>query len=152
MSRVNYGLWIWRVVSWDTLLPAAMLLAPRAIVWLAPNRWGLITLAAVSLPILAFLLRLHAGGRQIAGNHCSANVRRIQFSVLFVGIIPLVLFDCFMFIGAVANGKPDNETIMFLFVLVCIYLSAMVIAMYPGRRSEPAISASNDDWGDPGSA
>jgi hypothetical protein len=138
VSSVNYALWFWRIISWDALLPAAMILAPFAIRWVVPNRQGFMEIAAVTLPILAFFLRVSAGKRQIAHNRCSMKVRRIQFGVFCVGIFPLVLFDCFMMLGALAgNGRPDDDTIKALAVMIGIYLSAMTLAMYPGRASGP---------------
>jgi hypothetical protein len=147
VSRVNYALWFWRILSWDTLLPAAMLLAPLAIRWVAPNRQGFMEIAAVSLPILAFFLRLHAGRRQIADNQWSMRMRRSQFAVFCVGIFPLVLFDCCVMLGALAaNGRPDSETLTALAVMLGIYLSAMTLAMYPGQRIEPMLQVSSDHW------
>ena len=133
MNRINYGVWLWRVISWDTLLPAAMIFAPSAILWVAPNRQGFMEIAAVSLPIVAFFLRVSAGRRQIAKNQCSTRVRRIQFGIFCVGIFPLVLFDCFMILGELANVGPgwDYDTVIALAVMIAIYLSAMVIAMFP---------------------
>jgi len=153
VSRVIYALWFWRIISWDTLLPAAMILAPFAIRWAVPNRQGFMEIAAVSLPILAFFLRLRVGKRQIANNQCSTMMRRIQFGIFCVGIFPLVLFDCFIMLGAFANAGPgpDNDTIKALAVMIGIYLTAMTLAMYPGQRIEPTSPSSSDLWAVPDS-
>jgi len=85
-EHVNSAHWMWRVVSWDTLLPAFVWVAPYIIELAFPRREGLIEAAAVALPIAAFFLRIHAGRRQIAIIHCADSTRRLQRIVLIIGV------------------------------------------------------------------
>ena len=140
LQRVDYGRWLWRVISWDTLLPAFILLIPGAIEQAFPNHPGLIEIAAIALPIMAFLLRVGAGVRQIASNHCGCYTRRLQRVVLVIGVLPLIAVD-FLLVGAhlmppgaLAQAGSDWQIWA---VLLAIYLTAMVIVMYPGRERIP---------------
>lgn len=135
IARIDFGFWLRRIVTWDGLLPILMWLAPWAIETVLPNRRGAIEIAAVVLPIVALFLRFHSGIRQIASNRCAKLFRGVQFAVFVIGILPLVLFDCFMMLAHLmpAGGPMAAEDVFVCTVLLLIYLTAMTIAMYPGR-------------------
>lgn len=135
-NQVNYRTWFFRVITWDGLLPACILLAPTVAELLLPHNRGLIEFMAVATPIVAFFARIRAGKHHIASNHCTRVVRAIQFCVFCLGLFPLVLIDAVVILshvmpaGALFAAKEDR--IVFV-ALVSIYLAAMLIAMYPGR-------------------
>jgi hypothetical protein len=137
LGRVNYRSWLLRVLTWDTLLPACVGLIPHVVELLFPDHRGVMEVVSVTLPIVAFFLRFHAGKRQIESNRCSEAVRGFQFFIFTLGILPLVLVDCFMILshlmpeGALFATKTDLLVWTSFFV---IYLTSMVVAMYPGPR------------------
>jgi hypothetical protein len=152
-GHVNYRSWLLRVITWDTLLPACVGLIPYGIKLLFPNRRGVIELTAVTLPVAAFFLRLRAGRRQIAANHCSEAVRRFQFGIFVLGVLPLVLVDCFLILthvmppGALFAAPGDW---LISGIVLGIYLLCMTIAMYPGyspAEEEPDPFVSGDVFG-----
>ena len=60
-------------------------------------------------------------------------------TVLCVGLLPLLLIDALMVLANVMPKGPAPATWQDWIVpavLYAIYLSAMAIAMYPGRREE----------------
>jgi hypothetical protein len=139
VARINYLLWFGRVLSWDSLVAACLLLIPVAIETLFPNAEDALFLAAAVLPLVAFLLRGIAGLRQINRNHCSRRVHRLQLVALGLGIFPLAFFDCFMILAAL-EPKPPRLAVpppegfwLVLGGIFCFYLLMMIIAMYPGR-------------------
>jgi hypothetical protein len=143
VGHLNYRLWFIRVISWDAILPFCLLVAPTLIEFCFPNRRGVMEVTAVTLPVAAFLLRIRAGWRHITTNRCSDIVQHFQFFVFCIGILPLVLLDCFMILshlmpqGAVAT----QGDLVVLASVFAVYLMIMAVAMYPGRSiSSPA------DW------
>lgn len=139
VRRVNFGFWLLRVLTWDTLLPACVVLLPTVIEILIPNNRVAIEVTAVALPIIGFFVRLGAGRRQIASNNCGVAFRRFQSCVFCVGIFPLVLADSFLILshllpqGALFAHRTDC---VLWVILVSIYLASMSVAMYPGA-TEP---------------
>ncbi len=88
----------------------------------------------MTLPIIAFFLRIRAGMRQINFNRCSEIVRRFQLCVFVFGILPLVLVDCFVFFfHLMPQGDLFSTTsdLLFWASVFVIYLTSMVVAMYP---------------------
>jgi hypothetical protein len=138
--RLNYGRWLWRIVSWDTLLPALISLAPAVIELVLPKPDAVIVAASVALPITAFFLRMRSGGRQIETNNCSEFTQQLQGVALIVGIVPLLALDALV-IALPLNVLLDEW--YFLVVLVAIYFAAMVIAMYPGAEFDPGLQSSD---------
>jgi hypothetical protein len=144
VGPVNYGSWFIRVVSWDAVLPFCLLFVPKLIELGFPNQRGVMEVTAVTVPIAAFLLRIRAGWRHIMTNRCSDVVQHLQFFVFCLGILPLVLLDCFMILshlmpqGALLSTNAD---FIVLAIVFAIYLTLMTIAMYPGRAI-----ASPVDW------
>ncbi|HEY1783999.1 MAG TPA: hypothetical protein VGG30_00575 [Pirellulales bacterium] len=137
MARINYWLWFWRVISWDTLLPAALLLIPVAIESIFGKADRLLLVATAALPPIAFALRFFAGQRQIGLNHCSARVRELQGSIFVLGILAMFLVDMGLLFGAMVGLQPQRTLRLFIFVGAAFgfYLMAMIIAMYPGRNA-----------------
>ncbi|HVA50266.1 MAG TPA: hypothetical protein VNH11_28185 [Pirellulales bacterium] len=135
IARIDFGFWLRRVVTWDALLPIVIWVAPSVIEVLLPNRRGAMEIAALVLPIAAVFLRFRAGMRHIASNRCSRLVRGVQVAVFMVGMLPLILFDCFMILShnMPALGPMPAEDVIVWSILLSIYVTAMVIAMYPGR-------------------
>jgi hypothetical protein len=153
--RINYRQWAIRVITWDTALPAVIAIVPIIVGFFFPNRRGFIEIIAVILPIVAFLLRFISGKRHIDSNGCSDFIRNIQLLVFCLGILPLVLFDCFFILFEVMpNGGALSLGDLIIFGIIFIYyLTMMTIAMYPGRTvssdSEPEdLLAYHDTWGD----
>jgi hypothetical protein len=134
LGRVNYRSWLLRVLTWDTLLPACVGLVPLGVELVFPNHRSVMEVVAVTLPIVAFFLRLRAGKRQIDSNRCSEAVRGIQSCTFVLGIMPLILVECFMVLshlmpkGAVFT-KAELPVWAGIFI---IYMMSMVVAMYPG--------------------
>jgi hypothetical protein len=130
--RVNYGRWLWRIVSWDTLLPAIISLAPAVIELIVPKPDAVIVVASLALPITALFLRLRSGGRLIESNYCSSLTQQFQGLVLILGLLPLLALEA-VIIALPLNALLDEW--YYWSVLVAMYLGAMVIAMYPGAES-----------------
>jgi hypothetical protein len=138
VRRVNYQLWLLRLIAWDGLLPALILLAPYVVELLIPNNRLAIELLGVAFPIAGFFIRLVVGKRHIDSNLCSGPVRLAQFGVFFVGIFPLVLIDAFLVLSHVMpKGVLAPEDYAVFGVLFSVYLTAMTLAMYPGRLETP---------------
>jgi len=143
-GHTNYGFWLIRLLTWDGLLPLCTAVAPYAIKLLFPKQPEAMDIAAVGVAIAALLLRISAGNRHIASNHCSEEVRHLQSCAFVLGIVPLLLMDCFIIVehqlpggGPLAHCKDLGP----LAIWISFYLTMMAIAMYPGRTS-----AVRDDW------
>ncbi|HEY1784117.1 MAG TPA: hypothetical protein VGG30_01165 [Pirellulales bacterium] len=140
-GQIDYGLWIWRVISWDTLVPASLLLVPITIAEIFPRMEVALALAAALLPGVAFAIRFFAGRRQIASNWCTQRVRSRQIAALVLGILPLMFVDCSIILAHGPPGAPQPLPVMppaevlWLLLAGCVafYLGMMAIAMYPGR-------------------
>jgi hypothetical protein len=149
IGRVNYRSWLLRILTWDTILPVAVAFVPTAIALFLPDRRGVMEIASVTLPIAAFLLRLHIGKRQIDSNRCSVAVRKFQFCVFFVGILPLVLIDCVIVLShLMPNGAlfATSGDLLVWAVLAAIYLASMTVAMYPGSAGAANDRDESDDY------
>lgn len=149
MSRVDYGLWLRRVATWDGVLPACVAAAPCVIRMLVRGQLGVAVamIAAVTLPAVAFELRLLYGRNRIASNYCSTSVRRLQSYALYIGLFTLALIDFILFYcQAITGGKAKifegtSDWIGFA-LCVAIYVTAMVFAMYPGAVGQ----SESEDW------
>jgi hypothetical protein len=149
IGRVNYRSWLLRILTWDTILPVAVAFVPTAIALFLPDRRGVMEIASVTLPIAAFLLRLRIGKRQIDSNRCSVAVRKFQFCVFFVGILPLVLIDCVIVLShLMPNGAlfATSGDLLVWAVLAAIYLASMTVAMYPGSARAANDQHESDDY------
>ena len=78
LARVNYLLWLWRVINWDTLVLALLVFVPAVVEALFPKPDDALLIVAAVLPPIACFFRLHTGIRLIELNHCSAFVRVLQ--------------------------------------------------------------------------
>lgn len=135
-GRVRYRVWALRVLAWDALLPVCVTFLPLAIKGLFPNQRGALELTAVILPIAAFFARFRAGRRHIRANLCASRVQRFQLVVFCLGILPLVLIDCAVILSELMPaGAFAAADYMALGIAVSFYLTAMIIAMYPGREN-----------------
>ncbi len=144
VKRVNYRVWFFQVLGWDGFLPAGLAIAPYLIHLIFPGRRGAVELAAVILPIAAFLTRMVVGSRHIGANHCGPVVRTIQYLVFYVGIFMLVLFDAFLVLVHIMPGGLQGVTpgdAAGLGFVVTVYLTFMTVAMYPGR-----VDVNVEDW------
>ena len=71
-------------------------------------------------------------------------VQRFQFFVFCLGILPLVLLDCFMILShLMPQGAlfATHAEFIVLAIVFAIYLTLMTVAMYPGRAIP-----SHADW------
>ncbi|MHC5540161.1 hypothetical protein ACYOEI_18225 [Singulisphaera rosea] len=111
------------------------MLIPMGVKSLFPGRRGAIELTAIILPIVALLIRFRAGKRHINANHCSHRIKLLQLGVFCLGVLPLVLTDCFFILSDLMPGgafaAPGDRVI--LASLYSLYLVTMIVAMYPGR-------------------
>jgi hypothetical protein len=96
MDARNFRRWVWRVFAWDTFLPMLIIGVPRVIELVLPKNQVALIIAAVAMPIAAFLLRLKSGHRQIAENNCSRTVCVMQRSAFYLGVVTLLFLDCML--------------------------------------------------------
>jgi hypothetical protein len=133
-KRLDLLSWLLRVIAWDGLLPVAVVLTPTIIELLFPHNRGLIEPAFLWLPIAAFGTRYVVGKRHIMSNACTPTLKHMQFLAFVLGICALFFIETWLILlrlmpwAVVFEG--GDKTVMG--ILVMIYLTAMVIAMYPG--------------------
>jgi hypothetical protein len=132
-GRVNYRSWLLTVLTWDGVLPACVALIPAGIKLILPNNRGIIEVISVTLPIAAFLLRFRAGKRRIDTNGCSEAVRIVQMCIFVLGILALVLVDCFLILTNVMPQGAEMSLVVSV-ALLAPYLAIMAVAMYPGHE------------------
>lgn len=135
VRQVNLGAWLFRVLTWDGLLPACVVLFPTVIELLLPNNRAAIEVIAVVLPIIGFFLRVRAGRRQIASNKCGAAFRIFQFCMFSLGILVLTLIDAVVILSHVMPPGAwcvDRTDLVVWVILSSVYLTSMGMAMYPG--------------------
>jgi len=133
---VPYGSWFLRVLTWDGILAASILLLPGIVELLFPKQRGAMELAAVFWPIVALFVRFFVARRHINANACSRWMRRLQLATVCVAIFVLLLIDSLVILahemprGAMVATPTD---IVIWAVLIVIYLAGMTFAMYPGK-------------------
>jgi hypothetical protein len=133
---VPFGSWFLRVLTWDGILAASILLLPGIIEFLFPRQRGAMELAAVFWPIVALFVRFFVAKRHINANACSRLMRRLQLAAVCVAIFVLLLIDSLVILahemprGAMVATPTD---IVIWAVLVVNYLAGMTFAMYPGK-------------------
>ena len=136
MDARNFRRWIWRVFAWDTFLPMLIIGVPYVIELVLPKNQVALIIAAVAMPIAAFLLRLKSGHRQVAENHCSRIVCVMQWGAFYLGVVTLLFLDCMLITshlmppGAMLVNNTDR---LVWASLIAVYLATMAVAMYPGR-------------------
>lgn len=137
VRHVNIGKWLFRVGSWDGLLPIFVFSFPSVVGLLLPDNRGAMEITAVALPIAAFFLRFRAGRRHIAQNHCSTVVRGLQMVIFCLGLMILLLIDAVLIL---AHLMPEGELfatrtdLIVWGILFGTYLVVMTVAMYPGAE------------------
>ncbi|MEX2176242.1 MAG: hypothetical protein WD872_17910 [Pirellulaceae bacterium] len=134
LAPIDYVSWFVRLLNWDLLLTTFVAVAPTIVALLLPGKRGAIEIVAVALPIIAFFLRARAGIYHIGTNNCGTSVRRFQRAAFALGIFLLVFFDAVMILSHImprgAFGLTDYIASAILF---SVYITAMAVAMYPGR-------------------
>ena len=147
-ARIAFRSWFLTVISWDGLLPPCVLLVPYLIEILFPNIPDAIEIAALLMPISAFLVRFVVGKRRIASNQCSALFRGVQYFFLGLGIFVIVFVDAVLVLAHMVPKGAVNWTDTFHCILwaavASIYLTSMVIATYPGRTKSNIIPRSSN--------
>jgi hypothetical protein len=121
--------WLFRLLTWDGILPICILLIPSLVEWLNPNG-NVNGIIYVAIAIAAFFIRAEVGGRHIESNNCSETVRRIQAGLFFLAIFILAFLDAFVM--AVPVGALGQEDYAILAILLAVYFTLMALAMYPG--------------------
>ena len=133
MGRIDYWLWLRRVVISDLTLLVLVWSLPGALEALLPNNPNAVLQVMIWVPPIIFMWRGFAGRRQIRQNHCSRAVRAGQFLVFVIGLAALMLIDFMvLLLRRMGNGLADNA--WFYLVFSPIYLVPVTMAMYPGRR------------------
>lgn len=137
-GTVNYRGWLVSVVCWDGILPVCILATPQLALSLGVDR-PVIESLSITMPIVAFFVRIEVGRRRIAGNHCAPILRCFQFVVFFLAAVHLVCIDALMLVSMeMYNGRlwANPADLIVWCILLSIYFFAMVFALYPGRVSE----------------
>ncbi|MHB1037359.1 MAG: hypothetical protein ACYC35_13730 [Pirellulales bacterium] len=133
-GRIRLLSWLLTVLAWDGLLPLFVFSVPFVVEILVPNRRGAVELVAVAVPIVAFVVRYAVGRRHIATHNFSPAVRRVQFCVFVFGICSLVMIDSVLMLTHVMpKGALKGSGVVWA-VLFSVYLTSMLIAMFPGPR------------------
>jgi hypothetical protein len=133
---LDVGLWSGRILGWDGLLPAIVLLASMAVALFFPKNQGVQSVALLALPIAAFLWRAYVGHRQIYTNRCGRWVRRGQRVALGFALLLFVAFDfIFVLLQFVPKGQRQlpPEDVPIWAGLAVAYFALVAFAMYPGR-------------------
>src|SRR4051812_40647542 len=86
VGHVDFAGWLLRLLTWDGILPACVILTPLLIETVLPNRRGAIELVAVALPIVGFFTRIVVGTRHINRNRCGNRLRGVQRCALCLGV------------------------------------------------------------------
>lgn len=146
-TRVNYAKWIWRVVTWDGVVPLVMFGLPHVMRAALPNLdHARATEFFILPPSIALLVRLVVGYFYTTTNNCPTWLKSAQQLSLVVGIVMLALSDFFMAASVVNVGNPDENSghlfWMSLFVLAMAF-PLMIFVLYPGREPIPSTQLGN---------
>ena len=150
--------WALRILAWDGLLPAVLLVVPFLVRATFPQLPNAIVFIAVVLPIAALFLRLYAGCCHIAANHCGPILRHIQSASLMMGIFALMLIDAVLIGLQGMPGKPiwrDPNELRMLTGIYAFYVACMAITLYPGNPDADSTnldSMLDPDGGEPSDA
>lgn len=141
IGRVDFASWVLRVLGWDGLLPAFVLLVPVLINVLSPNNHDLADFVGLTLPIAAFIIRFFVGEHHIWSNGCSKGFRVVQTCLLCFGIFWLFVVDTILVLAHEIHGFFANwSNCRDMAVAVLVYLPCVTVAMYPGRRKPNPVS------------
>ncbi len=137
-KRINTRRWFLTVIVWDGILPAFVVLVPSLFVALAPNgRSAAIEYSVMTIPFIAFFIRIAIGVRHITLNSCSEAVSAFQFFVFLIGIVVLLSLDGELIIAIHAGVQAvvtNSDDTIWLVAMFLVYLAAMVVAMFPGQE------------------
>ncbi len=155
---MKYLRWIFRIVTWDGLLPAFVASAPIAITFVFPNNRGAVEITAVVLPIASFFFRYRTGIAQISVNHGPGTMRKLQYATFIIAILILPLFECFVILSHVMPAGPmlAKDALGPLAVFFSIYFGAMAFALFPGPDTDledpfnAMLGEIRDGWRGPG--
>ena len=128
--------WALRLIGYDGVLPAVVLLTP-VLLKLFFAKAGWVEFCAIALPVLAYLWRAGIGLSLIGNNHCSPILRGTQRICLFVGLILLLLIDALVILSV--NLPPMAFTRSDLLItagMFFVYFILMAVATFPGAPKE----------------
>jgi hypothetical protein len=151
MRRVNYGAWLLRLLTWDGLLPAIVILTPEIAKQIMPHRPQAIEFISCIAPIAAFILRLFVAGRHLYSNDCTDQMRDRQFAFLCYAVMALLVIDIYVLL---ARDLPAGAMFANTFNLILwtgvftIYFVCIAVATYPGRTEETAEYSPFDSFAD----
>lgn len=134
-SVVNYRGWLVSVFCWDGILPAGVLAIPCMALSLGADR-SLTEFLAVSMPLLAFFVRIPVGFWRIGENQCGPILQCCQFTVFFLAAILLVCLDALTIVEMeMNNGRlwANEADLVALIILWSAYFFAMLFVLFPGR-------------------
>lgn len=134
---VDYRGWLIGVACWDGILPVCILATPQVALSLGANR-SVIEFLAITMPVLAFFVRIVMGRRRIVANHCGPLLRCCQFVVFFLAAIHLVCVDALMLVSMeMNNGRlwANQADLVVWIILLSTYFLAMLFVLYPGRST-----------------
>lgn len=141
---MNLQAWAMRMILWDGVLPLVVWGAPFVIAMIFPNVRGAIEIASIIIPITALIVRFNSGRQFIHSNNCLPLTQTVQVALLTVGILLLLLVDCFLILSHLGPGgnlvmtPEDFQICVFLFLT---YFALIGIAMYPGRDRQSDCSS-----------
>lgn len=139
VGTVNYRGWLVSVFCWDGILPAGVLGIPQMALSFGADR-SLVELFSITMPILAFFIRIPFGFWRIGTSHCGPILRCCQFVVFFLAAVFLVCLDTMTILAIeMNNGRlwANQADFVAVILLWSVYFLAMLFVLYPGRSPEP---------------
>ena len=135
-QRVDYAEWFIHLLTGDGAVPIVMSSVPFLMRrFVPPKNDQAFVFAVVGGLIVGILLRYAVGMRHIRSNYCSVRVKSLQQAGLFAMIAPLVLIETLLcFLPPITAGGLMASDVIFFSVVFTVYLIAMAIILYPGRR------------------
>jgi hypothetical protein len=133
---MNIRLWLFRLITWDGVLPVVVWTSPFLIRLILPNDQRALELAIVIIPAMSLVVRIYAGMHFINRNNCAVGFRILQMRALCVGTFLLLFIDlAFLFQTHIApkGVRVVNPVAQSLCsAVLAIYLLSMAVAVYPG--------------------
>lgn len=129
----DWRTWMLRVVSWDGVLPAAVIVSAGLVKTVFPNQPRVVEYSLLCLAVTVFLLRLRIGLRQIETNDCRVWTRRGQYVVFLISIMLLAVLEFILMLVPVRQWFAVKEDRVIWAILFAIYFGGMTFAWYPGR-------------------
>jgi hypothetical protein len=152
-GTIDFRAWLMGVVGWDGILPVSVLATPQLTLAFGAGR-SLTEFLAVTMPLLAFFVRLIAGHRRIVANYCGPVLRCCQFAVFFLAAVLLVCIDTLMLVAMeMNNGRlwANQADFLVWIILLSFYFLAMLFVLFPGRSAEltPGMIETENPSGNP---